>query len=101
MSLQIYDENGYVGDFATTKGAFDYLTYLRGLEQEELAQFLTEGFDLVPEALLEVLEITSVPEGALSDTHANFLSTLRQCEGIVILSDGISDDLEDAEEENV
>jgi hypothetical protein len=97
MSYQIYDENGYVADFGTTRGTHDYLAYLRGLDREELMQFVNEGFDIVPEALEENLEDINPPKGDLYTTHENFLNTLSKCKGIVILSDGLNDDLEDAE----
>lgn len=100
MSYQVYDEDGFVGDFATTKGAYDYLSYIRGQEVEELAQLVNEGFDTVPEAIKEELEKISPPEGLLMDTHENFLKLLDKCKGVVIISDGVNDNLDDAEEEN-
>lgn len=97
MSYQVYDEDGFVGDFATNKGAVDYLSFIRGQEIPELMQLVSEGFDLIPEAIKEELEKVSPPEGLLMDTHKNFLSLLDKCKGIVIISDGINDDLEDEE----
>jgi len=97
MSFQIYDEDGYVGDFGTTKGTRDYLSYLRGLDREYLKAFLSEGWDVIPEALLEDLQEVDPPAGVLKETHENFLDLLEKCKGIVVLTDGISDDLEDEE----
>jgi hypothetical protein len=101
MSFCIYDENGYVGDFATTKGTRDYLVYVRGLDIPETLQFVLEGWDVIPEAILEEFEKINPPEGLIKETHDNFLSLLKKCSGIVVLSDGISDDLEDEENSDV
>lgn len=99
MSFQVYDERGFRADFATNTGTHNYFSYLRGLSIEALNQLVEEGYDVVPAAILETLSEVSVPEGDLKITHENFLKTLESCKGVVIISDGINDDLEDAEEE--
>jgi len=98
MSYQVYDEDGYKGDFATSKGGYDYLSYLRGLSIEEITHFLEEGYDTVPEAIYEAIRLVDPPDGLIKTTHENFLELLPKCNGIVIVSDGMNDDLEDIEE---
>lgn len=98
MSFQVYDERGFQGDFATNTGTYNYFSYLRGLNIDPLKQLIEEGYDVVPAAILETLSEVKMPEGDLKVTHENFLETLELCKGIVIISDGINDDMEDAEE---
>jgi len=88
MGFCLHDEDGYVADFATVKGAYDYLTYLRGLQIPELEEFAEAGFFIVPEALLEILSEVEVPEGPMQSTHESFLESLPKCKGIVIIWDG-------------
>lgn len=95
MSYQVYDEFGFKGDFATNKGGYDYLSFLRGLQLADLEKFIEQGFDLVPEAILEVLQEVNPPAGLIEETHNNFMKLLSLCEGMVIVSDGLNDDLDD------
>jgi hypothetical protein len=95
MTFYVYDEDGYKGDFGTNKGAHDYMAYLFGLDREELEDFTRDGYDISPEALLESLKDVNPPKGDITSTHENFLSILEKCKGIVILSNGLNDDLED------
>jgi hypothetical protein len=99
MSYQLYDEDGYIGDFATNKGAYDYLTYLKGLDNPDIERIVNHGVDVVPEAIVETLENIQVPDGPMEETHKNFIFMLKKCSGIAVISDGLNDDLEDLPEE--
>jgi hypothetical protein len=99
MSYQVYDENGYVGDFATTKGYEDFVNWCNGLQEEEIQDFITDGMSIHPLVLHEVLADYDPPLGDIKKTYDNFLKLLLECSGIVIVSDGLNDDLEDLEEE--
>lgn len=94
MSNQVYDENGFVGDFATNKGTYEYLSYLRGLQIDEIEKLIEQGFDVIPEAVLEILSEVNPPAGLIKETHDNFLLLLKECKGVVIISDGLNEDLE-------
>jgi hypothetical protein len=94
MSNQVYDVDGFVDDFATNKGTTDYFNYLRGLNDPYLEKFVEEGWDLVPEALLETLEELDPPRGEIKEVHEKFKESLMKCSGIVIISDGLNDDLD-------
>ena len=98
MSYQVYDENGYVGDFATTKGMHDYMNWLRTTGDDDLGDFADNAIWIHPEALGEVLMDYIPPVGDIQKTNDNFISLLPQCSGIVMISDGLNDDLEDEEE---
>lgn len=98
MSYQVYDENGYVGDFATTKGLNDFMKWLLSIDDEEIIVFAEESLSVYPEALMEALASQDPPLGDIEKTYANFLELLPKCKGVVIISDGLNDDLEDYEE---
>lgn len=98
MSYQVYDENGYVGDFATTKGLDDFMKWLQSTEDDDLIDFAENAIYIVPEALAETLVQYQPPLGDIRKTYDNFLELLPKCEGIVMISDGLNDDLEDLEE---
>ena len=91
MSNMCFDENGYVGDFATNKGQTDFFAYLKGLDDPDLEEFINEGSYLIPEALLEVLGKYDPPRGEIKETMDNFKELLPKCKGIVIISDGLND----------
>lgn len=97
MSYCIYDENGYVGDFATTKGLDDFMRWCRSVEDIDLQEFANDGMYIFPEALKESLEIYDPPTGDIKKTYDNFLQLLSKCSGIVIVSNGANDDLEEEE----
>jgi hypothetical protein len=99
MSYQLYDENGFVADLATTKGLNDMLAYLRGLDIPGLNKLIQEGWDLIPEAILEELEeYVDPPAGEIKDTLDILKKNLKKCVGIVIFSDGLNDGLAALEE---
>ena len=98
MGYYLYDENGYVDDFATTKGASDLMAFLKGLEIPGLQKLVEEGWDLIPEAILEELEDVNPPAGEVKDTLDIFKKNLKKCKGIVIISDGLNDGLAQLEE---
>jgi len=93
MSYQVYDENGYVGDFATTRGLNDFMGWCRSTNDEDLIEFAKEGMYIYPLALYETLVDYEPPAGDLKKTYDNFMSLLPKCKGIVIISDGANDDL--------
>jgi len=95
MSYQIYDENGYVGDFATTKGLTDFMKWCESTDDVDLINFYKDGMYIYPEALKESLELYDPPVGDIKKTYDNFLDLLPKCKGIVIVSDGANDDLEE------
>ena len=95
MSYQVYDENGYVGDFATTRGLNDFMRWCESTSDEDLIEFAKEGMYIYPEALKESLELYDPPVGDIKKTYDNFLDLLPKCKGIVIVSDGANDDLEE------
>lgn len=95
MSYQVYDESGYVGDFATTKGLDDFMKWCETLEDIEIRDFAENASYIYPEALQEAFEAYDPPAGDIQKTYENFLSLLPKCKGIVIISDGINEDLED------
>jgi hypothetical protein len=95
MSYQVYDENGYVGDFATTKGFNDFMEWCKSTEDVELIQFAENGIYIFPEAIKESLEKYDPPLGDIRKTYDDFLALLPRCEGVVMISDGLNDDLED------
>ena len=97
MSYQLYDENGYVDDLATTKGLNDMLSYLRGLDKPGLRKLLEEGWDLIPEAILEEFGDIDPPAGEIKDTIDKLKENLKKCVGIVIFSDGLNDGLSQEE----
>jgi hypothetical protein len=99
MATYVYDENGYIGDFATNKGTKDVFDYLRDLNNPYLQQFIEEGWDIVPEALLETLEELEPPRGDIKITIDVFKETLKKCKGIIIISDGVTHDLTYEEKE--
>ena len=98
MSYQVYDENGYVGDFATTKGLDDFMKWCESTNDVDLIEFSKEGMYIYPLALYEILAEYDPPLGDLRKTYDNFLELLPKCKGIVIVSDGANDKLEDEEE---
>lgn len=98
MGFRVYDENGYVGDFATTKGCDDFMKWLKSTEDEDLMDFADNGIYIVPEALAETLVGYQPPKGDIKSIYDNFLELLPKCEGIVMISDEVNDDLEDLEE---
>lgn len=99
MGFYLYDEDGYVDDLGTTKGTNDLLVYLRGLDIPGLKKFLTEGWDLVPEALAEELEEVNAPAGEIRDTLEALKENLYKCKGIAIISDGLNEGVESADEQ--
>lgn len=99
MAYQLYDENGYVDDLATTKGLNDMLAYLRGLDIPGLYKLIDEGWDLIPEAILEEFEeYVDPPIGEVKDTIDILKKNLKKCKGIVIFSDGLNEALDKVEE---
>ena len=90
----MYDEKGYVDDLGTTKGTNDLISYLKGLDIPGLKKFLTQGWDLVPEALAEELEAVDPPIGEVKDTLDILKANLYKCKGIAIISDGINEGAE-------
>ncbi len=95
MSYYVYDENGYVGDFATTKGLNDFMKWAESTEDGELVALAENAMYIFPMAIKESLEAFDPPLGEIKDTYDNFLELLPKCQGIVIISDGLNDDLED------
>lgn len=98
MGFYLYDEDGYVDDLGTNKGVDDLFTYLRGLEIPGLKKFLYEGWDLVPEALAEELEEVNPPVGEIKETLEALKENLYKCKGIAIISDGLNEGEEVANE---
>lgn len=98
MSYQVYDENGYVGDFATTKGCHDFMQWCESTGDVDLKRFFNSGSSIFPMSLMEALELFDPPLGEVEKTYNNFLELLPKCKGIVIISDGINDDLEDEDD---
>ena len=99
MAYQLYDENGFVSDLATTKGLNDMLAYLKGLNIPGLNKLIQEGWDLIPEAILEEFEeYVDPPAGEVKDTIDALKKNLKKCIGIVIFSDGLNDGLAALEE---
>ena len=94
MGFYLYDENGYVDDLGTTKGVYDLMTYLKGLDIEGLKRFIEEGWDIVPEALAEELEAVDPPAGEVKDTLDILRENLYKCKGIAIISDGLNEGVE-------
>lgn len=97
MGFYLYDEDGYVDDFATIKGANDLFTYLKGLDIPGLRKLVNDGWDVYPEALLEELEEVNPPAGEVKDTLDIFKENLKKCKGIVIISDQINEGIEENE----
>jgi hypothetical protein len=97
MSYYVYDENGYVGDFATTKGLDDFMKWCETIEDIEVREFAENASHIHPEALHESFEVYDPPEGDIKKTYDNFLSILPKCKGIVIVSDGVNEDLPEEE----
>ena len=91
MAYQLYDENGYVDDLATTKGLNDLLAYLKSTDTPGLNQLIQEGWDLIPEAILEEMEDLEPPAGEVKDTLDQLKKNLKKCVGIVIFSDGLNE----------
>ncbi len=100
MGYYLYDEDGYVADVGTTKGLDDMFTYLRGLDLPGLDAFIENGWDLVPEALAEELEVLDPPAGEVKDTIDDLVVNLRKCKGMAIVSDGLNEDPDMEVEEN-
>jgi serine/threonine protein phosphatase PrpC len=98
MSYQVYDENGYIGDFATTKGFDDFMKWCESTEDDEIVSFAQNAMSIYPMALDEALDDFAPPLGDLKKTYDNFRELLPKCESIVMVSDGLNDDLEDEEE---
>ena len=101
MSYYVYDENGYVGDFATTKGLSEFMKWCESIEDIEIRDFAENGMYIYPMALYESLEVVDPPAGDIQKTYDNFMDLLPSCTGIVMISDGANDDLPDSEEEEV
>lgn len=97
MSYQVYDEGGYVGDFATTKGMDDFMKWLEVTGDEEIISFALNAVYIFPMALKEALESHDPPEGDLKKTYDNLMELLSKCKGVVMVSDGLNDDLEEVE----
>ena len=95
MSYFVYDENGYVGDFATTKGLNDFMKWCESIPDIDLQDFVEKGMAIFPLALRETLREYDPPLGEIKKTYDNFIELLPKCKGIVMISDGINDDLED------
>jgi hypothetical protein len=95
----VYDENGFVGDFATTKGLNDFMRWCESTEDIELKELAETGMYIFPMAIKESLEEFDPPIGDIKKTYDNFLKVLSKCSGIVIISDGANDDLGEIEEE--
>jgi len=94
-----YDVNGYVGDIGTATGLFDFMRWCAGTEDFELINFSEEGKAIVPEALLEALQMYEPPKGDIKEVYDALLMVLPKCKEIVVISDGLNDDLEDFMEE--
>jgi hypothetical protein len=97
MSYQVYDENGYVGDFASTKGLDEFMKWLSTTDDDELVVFSENSIYIFPMALKEVLEEYDPPAGDIKLTYDNFMELLPKCQGLVMISDGLNDDLEETE----
>jgi hypothetical protein len=95
MSYYIYDENGYVGDFATTKGLDDFMKWCEGVEDIDVSGFAEEGMSVYPDALKESLELYDPPEGDIKKTYDNLLKLIPECQGVVIISDGSNSEVEE------
>ena len=91
MGFYLYDEDGYVADLATTKGLNDLLSYLKGLNIPGLKKFIEDGWDLVPEAIAEELEVVNPPIGEVKETLDALKENLYKCKGIAIISDGVNE----------
>jgi hypothetical protein len=98
MSYHVYDENGYVGDFATTKGLRDFMEWCKSLDDIEIQGFTEDAMYIFPLALKESLDEFDPPLGDIKKTYDNFMDLLPKCKGIVMISDGANDDLDQIEE---
>lgn len=97
MSYQVYDENGYVGDFATTKGMDDFMKWLSSTGDDDLEIFAETSIHIYPMAIKESLAAYDPPLGDIQETYDNFMELLPKCQGIVMISDGLNDDLEEVQ----
>jgi hypothetical protein len=74
------------------------MSWCETLEDIDIQSFAEEASSSFPEVLMESLELYDPPLGEIRATYDNFMNLLPKCKGIVIISDGLNDNLEATEE---
>jgi len=95
MSYAVYDANGYVGDMASGGGLKELREHAVTTDNEALKTFVDDGY-ADPDTLAKAITLP-VGESELGDTLKNLKELAGKCELIMIISNGIEDDVDEDE----
>lgn len=90
MSLSLYDWNGYVEDLGSANGYSAFADW--AATKEGLAQFALDGYTEDLPGLIEALENNLPDDADIESTRLVVLEAAKKAEGILIVSDGSSED---------
>ena len=100
MTFYIYDVNGYVSDYASTRGAMELDRFLEAQDNEILQFFVDEGYYPDPAELLSVLKGLTPRDETVRATLLELWKTLKCCKEIVIVTNGfVTKEVAEKEEE--
>jgi hypothetical protein len=99
MSFAIYDVNGFVGDLATNTGMAELARFIEAQEEmPDAKEFIKKGAALITDFLVGDFQDMEPKKETVQQTITNFLELVEKADTVVIISDGLNDDLEDLDE---
>lgn len=93
MSYYAYDADGWLGDVASSKGWEDALRVLLRNTGAPLRMFADRGYTEDPKALAQALDGLAVNEEDIGLTLTNLAELARTADGVLIVSDGVVENL--------